>query len=100
MPGAVSSPGQLRSEAHSEAELNNPRKVVLAGDLAEGPSLGNWTTNTCVWGSEWGVVEEVEELPPEFKPKPAIRAEPRVLEGGEIDILDSIRTKVWFRARI
>ena len=82
-------------EAHSKAELNNAWQVVLARYLAKG-----CRPKTCVWWAELRMVEEIKKFRPEFKSQPVIRAELRGLEGGEIDVLDSIRAKVWFGAGI
>ena len=78
-----------RLEAKSQTKLDYTWQIVLRRNLAKVRRAETRVRRTELW-----VVEEVKKLRAEFEPDSIIGAEFSVLEGGKINVLDPVATKV------
>src|ERR1700676_2639432 len=94
--GQRARPGTARLEGHPQAKLDQARKIVLASYLTK---VGTSAT-TGIRRTELGVIESIEEFPPEFDPIPVVNAKLGVLEEGEVKVPRSVIPYVRLRSRI
>ena len=83
----------LWSEGHSQSKLYETWEVVLTGDMPKGPT-------PTIGRVKLRAIERVEELGSELEAKSILWTKRRVLEYGNVEVLDSVVTYVRLGAGV